>query len=440
MDGNLEFFSSSLNTRQKDFLFLQGVASSFFSDLGRALLARGHRVRCINFNGGDRLFWRLPGAVDYGLDLKRWPEFLERRLLGWAITDIVLFGDCRPLHAAAVKIGQRLGLRLHIFEEGYLRPNWLTIESQGVNGHSSLPRNIEDFLATVGPPETPVPVASDMKRRSFEDVCYTAAMMAMRWRYPFYQHYRPFHPLVEYVSGARRMAYRKWSAKRQAERVARLAEGRLRYFVWPLQIEVDSQISVHSQFETVRQAIEMVLLSFARFAPPELELVITEHPLETSPFNWRRYVLGEAARAGLGARVSYLVNGTPDCVIEHSQGVVVINSTIGQRALLLGRPVIALSAAVFNMPGLTFQHGLDRFWREAEPADREIVRSYRRGLIARCQINGGVYSTEGIALAVANAVARMEAQRAGAAPEPDVPPGCRLSKSADSAVDLAVGL
>jgi capsular polysaccharide export protein len=439
MDGNLEFFSSSVNTRPtKDFLFLQGVASSFFSDLGHALLSRGHRVRCINFNGGDKLFCRLPGAVDYGADLKRWPEFLEQKLRDWSITDLVLFGDCRPLHALAIKIGQRFGLKLHIFEEGYLRPNWLTIESQGVNGHSSLPRNIADFLATIGPPEAPVPVASDMKKRAFEDVCYTAAMMFMRWRYPCYQHYRPFHPLVEYVSGARRMAYRKWSAKRQAAEIARLVNAKHRYFVWPLQIEVDSQISVHSQFDTVKQAIDVVLTSFARFAAAERELVITEHPLETSPFNWRRYVLAASAKAGLGARVSYLVNGTPDIVIEHSRGVVVINSTIGQRALLLGRPVIALSAAVFNMPGLTFQHGLDRFWSEAEPADQDTVRNYRRGLIARCQINGGVYSTEGIALAVTNAVTRLEAYRSDDIQELSIP--CPYSKSASPAIDLAARL
>jgi len=426
--------------RTKDFLFLQGVASSFFSDLGRALLAHGHRVRCINFNGGDKLFWRLPGAVDYGLDLKRWPEFLERKLLDWSITDIVLFGDCRPLHAAAIKVGRRLGLKLHIFEEGYLRPNWLTIESQGVNGHSSLPRNIEDFLATIGPAETPIPVASDMKKRSFEDVCYTAAMMAMRWRFPFYQHYRPFHPLVEYMSGARRIAYRKWSARRQAAEIARLVDAKRGYFLWPLQIEVDSQISVHSQFKTVKQAIDLVLTSFARFAPPALELVVTEHPLETSPFNWRRYVLDEAARAGLGGRVSYLVNGTPDAIIENSQGVVVINSTIGQRGLVLGRPVIALSGAVFNMPGLTFQHGLDRFWREAQPADQDIVRNYRRGLIARCQINGGLYSAPGIALAVKNAMAWMEAGRQDAPAALKISTPRPYSKPVGQAIDLAVEL
>jgi capsular polysaccharide export protein len=47
----------------RGFLFLQGLAAWFFDCLGRTLLSRGHRVCRVNFNGGDRVFWRLPGAV-----------------------------------------------------------------------------------------------------------------------------------------------------------------------------------------------------------------------------------------------------------------------------------------------------------------------------------------------------------------------------------------
>jgi len=50
---------------ERGFLFLQGLASWFFDRLGRALLARGHRVHRVNFNGGDRAFWHLSGAVDF---------------------------------------------------------------------------------------------------------------------------------------------------------------------------------------------------------------------------------------------------------------------------------------------------------------------------------------------------------------------------------------
>jgi capsular polysaccharide export protein len=48
-----------MNSTPRSFLFLQGLASWFFDRLGRALIERGHAVHRVNFNGGDRLFWRL---------------------------------------------------------------------------------------------------------------------------------------------------------------------------------------------------------------------------------------------------------------------------------------------------------------------------------------------------------------------------------------------
>ena len=67
-----------------------------FSQLGRALAEHGHGVHRINFHGGDQLFWRLPGAVNYRGSDSNWPGFLEAKILDDGVTDIVLFGDCRP--------------------------------------------------------------------------------------------------------------------------------------------------------------------------------------------------------------------------------------------------------------------------------------------------------------------------------------------------------
>ncbi|HYZ41118.1 MAG TPA: capsular biosynthesis protein, partial [Stellaceae bacterium] len=117
------------------------MATRFFERLGRALAERGHAVHRVNFNGGDRAFWRLPGAVDFRGRPQEWPEFLDELIVGKAISDVILFGDCRPLHRAAIRIAEERLLRIHVVEEGYLRPDWITFEEGGVNGHSSLPRD-----------------------------------------------------------------------------------------------------------------------------------------------------------------------------------------------------------------------------------------------------------------------------------------------------------
>ena len=124
-------------------LFLQGLASAFFRRLGAALTARGHHVTRVNFNGGDKLFWRLPGAIDFRGTLAEWPAALGELLEQRRITDIVLFGDCRPLHRVAIKLAAHRGIPVHVFEEGYLRPSWITHELGGVNAYSSLPRDAD---------------------------------------------------------------------------------------------------------------------------------------------------------------------------------------------------------------------------------------------------------------------------------------------------------
>jgi capsular polysaccharide export protein len=122
----------------RSFLFLQGMATRFFERLGQALIGRGHAVYRVNFNGGDRAFWRLPGAVDFRGRPEEWPGFLDRLIIDRAISDIILFGDCRPLHRAAIRVAEARALRIHVVEEGYLRPDWITFEEGGVNGHSAL--------------------------------------------------------------------------------------------------------------------------------------------------------------------------------------------------------------------------------------------------------------------------------------------------------------
>ena len=95
-------------SNQRSFLFLQGMATQFFAKLGAALAKNGHDVHRINFNGGDKLFWLRAGSVDFRGDLKSWPQFLEARLAEWGVTDIILFGDCRPLHKEAVRVASHL--------------------------------------------------------------------------------------------------------------------------------------------------------------------------------------------------------------------------------------------------------------------------------------------------------------------------------------------
>jgi capsular polysaccharide export protein len=396
---------------RRSFLFLQGNASRFFGDLGRALHGRGHPVHRINFNGGDRVFWPLRGAVDFRWGVKSWPAFLEARLDRWAITDIMLFGDCRPLHAEAVRVAKARGIRVYVFDEGYLRPNWVTMDLGGTNGNSSLPHDPAWYRAAAGklPPWSDgAPVSSSFARRAWEDVLYNFSMMLSAFLYPGYRTHRPWHPLVEYAGWLYHFARGPAQRGRIARGLARLKESRRPYFFFPLQLDCDSQIRRHSPFGRVAPTIGHVIESFARHAPADALLVIKEHPLDNCLTNWRTMTARVAAAAGVGDRVIYLEDGPLGPLLDDSEGVVTVNSTVGFLALAHGKPVIALGTAVYDVPGLTFQGDFAEFWTGPTQPDAAMFDSFRRVAVARTQLNGGFFSEAGVALGVAGALGRLE--------------------------------
>ncbi|MBW8743629.1 MAG: capsular biosynthesis protein [Sphingomonas sp.] len=396
---------------KKEFLFLQGLAGPFFSLLGEALEAAGNGVHRINFNGGDKLYWKLPGAIDYRGNLDKWPRFLARTLARRRITDILLFGDCRPLHSVAIEVASRLGVKVHVFEEGYVRPDFVTLEAGGVNGHSGLSRSPDHYLEAARAlpplPDFP-PVPSSFNRRAKEDLAYNIASLLMTPLFPGYRTHRPWHILTEYAGWALRLIKRPAERRRSNATFDQLkADGRP-YFVFPLQLDCDYQIRVHSQFHGMQDAIETVLGSFAHNAPADALLVVKGHPLDNGLINWEKRTLAAAAKFGISDRLLFLESVDIDSLVCNALGLVTVNSTTGTLSLRCGVPTIVLGDAVYDMPRITDQKGLDAFWSAPTPPELPVFEAFRRVLIDRCLINGGYFSDQGLSMLVKGALRRLE--------------------------------
>ena len=393
------------------FLFLQGPASRAFHHIGRALSARGHRVHRVNFHAGDQLFWRLRGAHNYRGSDRDWPAYLEALIVEHGITEIVLFGDCRPRHRAAVMVARRLQVPVHVFEEGYIRPHWVTLELGGVNGHSSLSRNpdyFRDQAARLQPVLQGPPVPSSFARRAVEDVAYNLSYMLAGWAFPHYRTHRPWSPATEYVYWGARLLRRRAMRARIAAEVAR-ANALQDFYIFPLQLDCDSQVRTHSPFNGLWPAVEAVLQSFARAAPASSTLLIKEHPLDNGMRNWRSMVSGTATALGITDRVCFIEDGDLEALTRRSRGMVTINSTSGTLALAAGVPTTTLGDALYDIAGLTFRGELDAFWTEAEAPDAVLFEAVRRVLVHRSLVRGGFFSDEGVAMLTEAVVARLEA-------------------------------
>jgi capsular polysaccharide export protein len=393
-------------------LFLQGLASAFFTRLGAALEARGHQIYRVNFNGGDRLLWRLPGAIDFRGTVEDWPAFLTDLLEARRITDIVLFGDCRPLHRVAITVAALRALAVHVFEEGYLRPSWITHELGGVNAYSSLPRDADWYRAAAAalPPwRAAPPVSGNFLRRATEDVLYNVATTALAWRYPGYRSHRPWHPFVEYAGWLKKFAQQPLAQRRSDRLMREIAGGREPMYLFPLQLDCDFQIREHSPFGRIEPALDRIISSFARHAPQPSQLVIKAHPLDNGLINWRRITERIATARGVAARVVYLDDGDLAMLLGRARSVVTINSTVGTLALGEGLPVIALGKAIYDFAGMTFQGTLDDFWAHGTPPDAALFDAFRRVITASALVYGGFFSEQGLTAAVNGSVARIEA-------------------------------
>ncbi|MET0269323.1 MAG: capsular biosynthesis protein [Sphingomonas sp.] len=375
--------------------------------LADALAAKGHVVHRINFSGGDRWSWDGP-ATDYRGKAEDWPHFFDSFVRRQRVTDLVLFGDCRPLHRAAHGLASLRHLRIHVFEEGYIRPDWVTLELDGVNGHSTLSRDPEWYLAAARDlpplPENP-PVASSFRRRADDALGYFTNNVIQRPRFRHYRSHRPISPILEGLGWARRLVGQKKARARADAALARMRQ--IDYFVLPLQLNSDSQIRTHSPFGNMKVAMAYVVESFARSAPADAFLVIKQHPLDNGLLNWRRLVRARAAEHGIEDRVLFLEEGDIAHIVVGARGVVTVNSTTGTLSLASGVPTAVLGHAVYHIAGITHQGALDTFWQTPARPDPRIWDAFCRVLYDRCLIRGGFSSDEGLTLLVEGAVRRL---------------------------------
>ncbi len=370
-----------------------------------------HRV---NFCAGDVLYWLRENAHSFRGYIEDLPAFFGALYRRFGITDQVLFGDRRPVHRPAIEHGQAFGVRTHVFEEGYFRPWWVTLEREGVNGHSLLPRD-PDWFAEVGrwlpEPSQPVAFHSPFYKRAFHDVAYHVAGLGNPLGFPRYRTHAGVTAPMEYAGYVRRFARLSLIRKQEQRRALEIAAAGIPYYLLPLQLNTDAQIRDHSRFEHMGEVIEYVLESFARHAPPEAKIVIKNHPLDSGLMNFERIIRNCERRFGIRGRVEYLEEGDLMALVANASGVVTVNSTVGMIALEQGTPTHTLSDPIYNLPGLTCQLPLDAFWRSGVPPDRDFFGRFRRCVMHATQINGGFYCSTGMALAVENSARVLSADR-----------------------------
>lgn len=394
------FMSSALNDHRV-FLFLQGPHGPFFARLGRMLRRAGGKVWRVGFNAGDSAFWPDSASyIAYRGAPGDWPDTLERLLHTKGITDIVLYGDTRPIHVEAVRQAQVKGLRIHVFEEGYMRPYWVTYERGGSNGNSRLmDLSVAQMRAHLeqSDMDSALPPASwgDMRHHIFYGALYHFCVLALNRRYRNFRPHRSITVRKEFALYLRRLLLMPAQAIDRRLATWRIRHGGFPYHLALLQLEHDSSFQMHSPFSTMADFLETVVVGFARGAPKHHHLVVKAHPLEDGRVPVRRDLRRFAQKHGVADRVHYVRGGKLASLLDEARSAVTVNSTAAQQVLWRGIPLKTFGQAVYAKPEFVSTKPLAEFFAGAERPDRRAYSDYRRYLLETSQIAGGFYSARG---------------------------------------------
>ena len=330
------------------------------------------------------------------------------------ITDQVLFGDRRPVHRVAVQQAREQGIRNHVFEEGYFRPYWVTLEREGVNSRSKLPRDVAwlraagNKLQALGQSQATINTfQSPFWRRAAHDVAYHSAAALNPVVFPHYRTHASVLAPVEYAGFVARQFKNKFRSAQEHSRLHDLLQSAEPFYFLPLQLDSDFQVRDQLVLNSMRAVLEHVIRSFAQHAPVGTRLVIKNHPLDYDQVNYQALSTQLAGQYEVLGRVEYFETGDPEVLLQNALGTITLNSTVGSVALERGCPTLCLAPALYDVEGLTAQCGLDAFWAGAPKPDPELFALFKTVVMQTTQVNGGFYCPQGIALAAYASVSKI---------------------------------
>jgi len=379
-------------------LLLMGPIGSFFSRLARHLETRGVPVWKVSFplhefgfRGDQRIVY------DGGMDVFK--DFLRGVIEEKRIRHLFMYGDFIDPHRIAIDLVRDLNLReslegskdrnidAWVFELGYIRPNYVSLERERVNARSSLNRPVE-FYRNLDPVEV-IPQAR----------LETGIRWRKWWKAPtFIQHSLTAYPIISgphklqpkpsYLLAQLRGLVRKYIYRITEANVRRKLMDGTDYVLVPLQVASDSQVQLSSGYGGMPPFIEELIASFARNGRSQDRLVFKHHPRDRGYNHYGRLIENLAKDHGVADRILYFHDGALGPILKRARAVITINSTVGLQALYHSVPTKVMGKTFYDINGLTDRQPLADFWHNPRSSDRDLFRKFYLYLIHTTQING----------------------------------------------------
>jgi len=379
--------------KDENILFLQGPVGFFFKKLSKQFRKNGANTFRIGLNAGDSFFSTSHNYFPYNGKPEDWETFIVSFLITHKIDKVFLFGDCRFYQSLTVAASDSLSIDVFVFEEGYLRPHYITLERHGVNDYSRISRDpafynrIDEVLLPKPLDSTPNPISNWSIV-----IAYYFVAKVFWFRYPHYVHHRNFSAIQEFFFGTRSLI-RKIFYTRRDEKYLPIIKNELseNYFFVPLQTHNDFQILQHSEYGTIEKFIIEVLESFAEHTKDEY-IIFKHHPIDRGRKNYTQFIMEQSLSFSLDKRVLVVHDLYLPTLLDHAKGTITINSTVGLSSILHDTATITLGKAIYDIEGLTNKSmSLKDFWTQGTKPDPILAKKFRQHLIVTTQLNGNFY-------------------------------------------------
>jgi capsular polysaccharide export protein len=375
-------------------LLLFGPIGTFFSRLAYHLQGQGIKTYKIAFPLREFGFQhrdQIPFQGDCKQDFR---PFLKELIIKKGIRHIFMYGDFIIPHKIAIEVGEELreqgvAVETWIFELGYLRPNYITLEPNRVNCNSNLNQS-RDFYQQL-PIIDHIPEArheSGLRWRK----CWKAPTFILHslTSYQISETEHKLQPRPKDVAAQLLGFIRKYKYQHTENQIRfKLFEGQS-FFLVILQVASDSQLYRGSPYQSVDAFIKHTIQSFAIHAPNKARLFIKHHPRDRGYNNYKELINSLAFAYSASDRIFYLHDSPLAPIFRQRQcrGCILVNSSVGFQALFHGIPLKAMGKAPYNIEGLADQQDIDLFWSNPQPSDRDLFRKFYNYTLQTTQING----------------------------------------------------
>jgi capsular polysaccharide export protein len=314
----------------------------------------------------------------------KYSVYLREFLMEKSIAFVLMHNDLRWQHAIAIKILNSEGIPYFVTERGMVRPYTTTLDPFGVNANSEVVRSPREYCnyAVVNP--------SDFRGLpAFDKVGtygkFAAFLLLSKLGDLFGLNINFRHKKFSLFTYSK-LYFKQLSRKSSNVDVIHHSLPSS-YVYFPLQVQGDSQVLIHSDFSSMQEAISVIEAQFYSADLGVTRLVVNFHPMEPdAPYYFdSRTVISDAPT---------------ELLVDNCDSVITINSTVGVEAMRKGKIVHLLGRAYFSDENYMFLtpkgRGLSTTLRKqlldkSFPLRAEFSKEFIDEISMRNQVLGDVY-------------------------------------------------